>query len=191
MKKIPNLHLQYQQVMRRIIVLASLALAITACNRTQDHEKNAKLFSFERTYYYPGTPDFVYDHLTGDITGWWDHSFSGHPYKMYIDPKPGGGFYEIFDESGDGILHATVTGAKRGKLLRMEGPLGLAGIAVTFVTTYRLEPQGTDSTKLVLNVNAAGDVGNDIPDIVSKVWYHFLEERFRPYISGLTEKTVE
>jgi len=44
---------------------------------------------------YPGDPVFVYDHLTGDISEWWDHSFSEKPYKLFIEARPGGGFYEI------------------------------------------------------------------------------------------------
>ena len=35
----------------------------------------------------------------------------------YIEPRPGGGFIEIFDDEGNGVLHATVIYADRGKLL--------------------------------------------------------------------------
>lgn len=56
--------------------------------------------------------------ITGDISGWWDHLFSERPLKFYIDLKPGGGFFEVYDESGDGVKHATVTVAERSKMLR-------------------------------------------------------------------------
>jgi len=46
----------------------------------------------------PGSPVTIYDAITGDISGWWDHSFSDSPLRFYMEPKPGGGFYEIFDE---------------------------------------------------------------------------------------------
>jgi hypothetical protein len=144
----------------------------------------ARVFSFMKEYHYPGDTLFIYDHLTGDISEWWDHSFSADPYKMVIEPTPGGGFYEIFDASGDGVLHATVTGAQRGKMLRMNGPLGLAGMAIDMVITYRLEPLGADSTKLLLEVNAAGEVEEGIPEVVERVWDHFLEEQFASYISN-------
>ena len=81
---------------------------------------------------FPGGTVFVFDHLTGDISAWWDHSFSPNPYHLYIEARPGGGFYEIFDNAGDGAIHATVILAKRGEMFRMEGPLGLSGQALTW-----------------------------------------------------------
>ncbi|MCK5692526.1 MAG: hypothetical protein KAI08_06740 [Bacteroidales bacterium] len=151
------------------------------CGSNQQAE-TAHTFSFEMNFSYPGDPVFVYDHLTGDISSWWDHSFSEKPYKLFIDAWPGGGFYEIFNESGDGALHATVIFAERGKMLRMEGPLGLSGQALTLVCTYTLKAVDTNSTQLTLNVNASGEFTDETPDIVRQVWEHFLWEQFKPYI---------
>jgi hypothetical protein len=138
-------------------------------------------FAFTDTVRLAGTPAAVYDAITGDVTGWWDHSFSKHPYKMYIEPKPGGGFYEIFSADGDGVLHATVTAAHRGVLLRFVGPLGLAGRAVEMVTTWNFTASEKDSTMLVIAVSAAGDVNEGLGKLVRGVWHHFLVERFIPY----------
>ena len=151
------------------------------CGSNQQSE-TAHTFSFEMNFSYPGDPAFVYDHLTGDISSWWDHSFSEKPYKLFIDARPGGGFYEIFNESGDGALHATVIFAERGKMLRMEGPLGLSGQALTLVCTYTLKAIDTNSTQLTLNVNASGESTDETPHIVRQVWEHFLWEQFKPYI---------
>jgi len=160
--------------------LLTLAL-VTGCGPAG--EKNlARNFEFEMNFNFPGDPDFVYDHLTGDISEWWDHSFSQDPYKLYIEPFPGGGFYEIFDESGDGAKHATVIFAKRGEMLRMEGPLGLSGMALTMVCTYTLKASGEDGTLLTLNVNGSGDFSGETPSLVKQVWEHFLWEQFNPYI---------
>jgi uncharacterized protein YndB with AHSA1/START domain len=141
-------------------------------------------FSIERTV--PGRPAEIFDALTGDISGWWDHTFSGSPARLYIEPKPGGGFYEIFDEAGNGIRHAVVTAADRGSLLRFEGPLGLAGNALFMVATYELEEvglQGT-STHVVLTVHAAGEVRDGWPETVEGVWRHFIDEQFVPYVEA-------
>ena len=35
----------------------------------------------------------VFDAATGDVTGWWDHSFSENPAEMVIEPRFGGRFY--------------------------------------------------------------------------------------------------
>jgi hypothetical protein len=33
----------------------------------------------------PGNPAVVYDAITGDISAWWDHSFSKNPAKFYME----------------------------------------------------------------------------------------------------------
>ena len=156
-------------------------LIISSCAK-ENATPSYGVFSFEKSLSLPGTCDEIYGAITGDISGWWDHSFSKKPYRFYIEAKPGGGFYEIFDESGDGILHATVIGADRGKLLRFEGPLGLAGRAVTVVTTYMFEANGTDSTTLKVVVHSSGEIDASLASIVENVWDHFIFERFKPYI---------
>jgi uncharacterized protein YndB with AHSA1/START domain len=147
-------------------------------------------FSIEFAVTYPGTPEFVYDRLTGDISPWWDHSFSPRPHKLVIEPRPGGGFYEIFNEKGDGALHATVIYAERGKRLRFEGPLGLSGRAVQAVTTYTLTSAGEDSTTLALEVHLQGEIDEQLASVVNTVWHHFLIERFKPYIEEAVKPPV-
>jgi uncharacterized protein YndB with AHSA1/START domain len=140
------------------------------------------VFSFDKEVILPGTPEIIFDAVTGDISGWWDHSMSENPKAFYIDPFPGGGFYEIFDDEGNGVLHATVIYADRGKLLRFDGPLGLSGMAIQFVTTYQFEPVGNDSTLLKVSVHAAGEMNETIPSIVESVWAHFIFEQLEPYV---------
>ena len=139
-------------------------------------------FRVEHELRLPGSPMVIYDAITGDISGWWDHSFSGSPLQFYIEPKPGGGFYEIFDESGDGVLHARVIAAERGKLLRFDGPLGLSGRAIKVVCSYDLSPVGSDSTRLKVTVNMSGSIEEEVAKIVDQVWHHFVFEQFKPYI---------
>lgn len=158
-----------------------LLFLMWGCNSKQE-ANTSRTFSFEMNFSYPGDPVFVYDHLTGDISDWWDHSFTEKPYKLFIEARPGGGFYEIFNESGDGAKHATVIYAERGKILRMEGPLGLSGQALTLVCTYSLKSTEKNSTLLTLNVNGAGEITDETPEIVRQVWEHFLWEQFKPYI---------
>jgi hypothetical protein len=141
-------------------------------------------FSISHEVVLPGPPEVIYDAFTGDVKPWWDHTWSSNPKALYIEPKAGGGFYEIFDDSGNGALHATVITAWRGKMLRMDGPLGLAGDAMTMVHTLEFSARGTDSTFVKLTVNAAGQIKNQIPEAVDGVWKHFLIERFKPYIES-------
>lgn len=159
-------------------------LMITQLAPAENHELKTGGFSIKHQLTLPGTPEVIYDAITGDISGWWDHSVSEKPLKFYIDPKPGGGFFEIFDESGDGVKHATVILANRGKLLRFEGPLGLTGNAIQMVHTYEFEPVGSDSTMIKLTVNASGQIKEGWPELVDKAWHHFLFEQFKPYIEA-------
>ena len=167
----------------RILISLSLLPFLAGC-ASKGEASPSPTFDFEMHFSYPGDPVFVYDHLTGDISEWWDHSFSESPHLIYIEARPGGGFYEIFDEEGNGALHATVIYADRGKLLRLEGPLGLSGQALTLVCTYSLSASGKDSTQLKLNVNASGEFTEETPQIVQQVWEHFLWEQFKPYIES-------
>ena len=156
----------------------------TADRSAEAIETGGFAFTFARTV--PGSPRATYDALTGDISGWWDHTFSGSPHRLYIEARPGGGFYELFDESGDGVRHAVVTAAERGALLRFEGPLGLAGNALHMVATYELAEVGLEgtSTKLTVTVRAAGEMQEGWADTVEGVWHHFIDERFVPYMEA-------
>ena len=167
------------------LVIFLILIVLHSCQDKNEKEQMPKygVFSFEHKLNLPGEPDEIYDAITGDISGWWDHSFSGNPAKFYIEARPGGGFWEIFDEeSGDGVLHATVIYAHRGKALRFDGPLGLSGTAIQMVTTYNFEPVGLDSTKLTVSVHGSGEMEENISEVVKNVWFHFLFERFKPYV---------
>ena len=174
----------WNRVLVLILVVQTALLIVIVC--TQDKNETAPgvgAFAFTHEYTLPGTPEEIFDAISGDISGWWDHSFSEKPYKLYIEAKPGGGFYEIFDKSGDGVLHAAVTAAQRGKLLRFVGPLGLAGNAIDLTNTYTFAAVGDDSTRLTLDVHAAGEMQPKWPAVVEKVWRHFLGEQFVNFVT--------
>lgn len=160
-----------------------ITLSSNAQEETQSRVK-CDVFSFEKEVTLPGTPEIIFDAVTGDISGWWDHHMSENPKEFYIEPIPGGGFWEIFDDEGNGVLHARVIYADRGKVLRFDGPLGLSGQAIQVVTTYQFEPIGNDSTLFKVSVHAAGEVAEGIPSIVEKVWEHFIFEQLKPYIES-------
>ncbi|MCT4587892.1 MAG: hypothetical protein N4A71_08735 [Carboxylicivirga sp.] len=168
----------------KLIPILLLTLLCSCQSHQTNEQSHAHSFSFVIETILPGTSNKVYDHLTGDISAWWDHTFSNNPSKLYIEAKPGGGFYEIFDESGDGVRHAVVTGAHRGKMLRMEGPLGLAGHALTLVTTYHLSEQN-DSTILKVEVHGSGEFNKEWPEVIENVWNHFIIEQFKPYYENM------
>lgn len=170
----------------RIILLMTIGFSVAMYNyimaENQLLEIRGARITHELTL--PGTPEMIYDAISGDISGWWDHSFSDNPAKFYIEAKPGGGFFELFDGSGDGVQHATVTFAQKGKLLRFEGPLGLTGRALHLIHSYEFAAQGADSTHLKLTINGIGELDQDLVNLVDSVWHHFLFERFKPFVEG-------
>ncbi len=169
-----------------IFILLLSVFILISCD---DDDDGYGTFSFEKKVTLPGSPEMVFDAMTGDISGWWDHSFSEKPDSFYIEPFPGGGFYEYFDDRGNGVKHAEVTFADRGKLLRFEGPLGLTGRAIHMVHTYSFKAAGPDSTSLTVTVKAAGEFEENISGIVEKVWQHFIFDRFKPFMEEIRHKT--
>lgn len=168
-----------------LIYMTTLLVPILCHGKIRDLPTGA--FEVKHIIILPGTPEAVFDAVTGDISEWWDHSFSESPLKFYIEPRPGGGFYEIYDEQGNGVKHAEVIVCNRGKMLRFDGPLGLSGMAIKMVSTYELEQAGNDSTRFTLTVHAAGESKEGLAEIVDKVWYHFLFERLKPYLIKQTK----
>lgn len=129
----------------------------------------------------PGSPDDIFDAMTGDILPWWDHHFSENPKSLKIEPWVGGRFIEEFDDEGNGALHATVILCNRPNMIRFDGPLGLTGRALTHVVTYEFTPQ-QDSTQVKVTVQLSGAIDTEWATIVDGVWKHFLIEAFQPYV---------
>ena len=130
-------------------------------------------FTFETVL--PATPATAWAAATGDISGWWDHSMSGAPTRLVIEPRPGGRFLEEFDEGGDGVVHAEVTYVKTGAMLRMVGPMGLAGYAIHMVTTWTFAAGESDGTTLMtVEVRATGEIQEGWDALVEKTWRHFI-----------------
>lgn len=140
-------------------------------------------YSVELEVILPVSPNVAYDAATGDIGAWWDHSFSQHPKRLYIEAKPGGGFYEIFDDSGNGVQHAVVNYAERGKILRFTGPLGFSGNALDHVVTYEFKPEGS-GTRMRVIVNMVGQISMEDAQAAEQVWHHFIGDRLKAYVES-------
>ena len=151
--------------------------------RSETKELKTAAFRIQQEAVIAAKPEAVYDAASGDIAGWWDHHMSEHPQKLYIEAKPGGCFCEIFDDAGNGVQHAVVIYADRGKMLRFTGPLGFSGMAIDAVTTYDFLPDPA-GTKLRITVNIVGQIDEPTAQAVDGVWHHFLVERLKPYVES-------
>ena len=141
-------------------------------------------FEFEIEVTVPGSPEQAVDLFTGDVSPWWDHYFSEQPVKLFIEPKPGGRFIEIFDAAGNGAMHATVIYAARGKTLRLSGPFGFSGHALDVVCSLDFEAVENGRTRIKLVVRGAGEMQDGWAEAVEEVWQHFLVQQFKSYVES-------
>jgi len=173
--------------------MGAVALAVTFCNPpvmlAEIKPFSLRGCTLAEEVDLPVSPETAFDLMTGDISPWWDHHVVQSPKALYIEPKAGGGFYEIFDGKGNGARHAAVIYADRGKILRLDGPLGLSGRAVAFVTTFEYE-KSEIGTRVKLTVNMSGQFDENLEKTVDGAWRHFLIERLKPYVeSGKWKKS--
>lgn len=166
---------------RGTLMILAAGFVISAPAQAAPAERRA--FSISQRFEIAASPKIVFRAATGDVSSWWDHTFSEKPYSLVLEAKPGGRFMERFDEGNSGALHAQVIYVQAPNVLRMEGPLGLSGKAVDMVTTYDFEavPGGT---ALTVTVNAAGQLEETDEALVAGVWRHFINERLKPYVES-------
>lgn len=179
--------LQGSANLRRATLVAALTALIAALPAAAAIRTGA-VGAFEITHEVevPGTQEEAFDAFTGDISGWWDRSFSEHPFKIILEPRPGGGFYELFDEQGNGAQHARVIFVQRGQRIRFTGAMGFSGYAMEMVHTVDFLPaDDPQHTRVSLLVRAAGQLDPDWPEGIERVWKHFLDERFKLYMEAL------
>ena len=136
----------------------------------------------------------VFAAATGDVSPWWDDTFwPERPAELVIEPIFGGVFYERFEEGSDnGVIHAEITGVMAPQMLRMDGPLGLAGRGYQLVTTWTLEEaEAGAATQFAVDLAMIGEVDADLAAIVRSVWVHFIEARLKVYVEAGCHQTPQ
>jgi hypothetical protein len=131
-------------VMRHsIAMLLILTLAPSATADVVESTTNG--FTTKTATEISGVTRAVYVALTAQVGSWWDpqHTWSGDPRNMTIDPRAGGCFCETLANGGS-VQHMTVILAEPGKMLRMRGALGpLQELAVVGTITWSLTEVGS------------------------------------------------
>lgn len=132
-------------------------------------------------------PEVAWNAFTGDVSGWWDHSFSGSPARFILEARPGGSFIELFDDQENGVEHARVTFVQAPERLHFSGPLPFNGLAMTMHHIVSFQPLTGDdgevaATEVIVTVNAFGKLEAGWDAAVDGVWHHFLVERLKPFI---------
>lgn len=133
----------------------------------------------------PGTPEEVFDAFAAEIGVWWDQRYRDDSKAVAFELRLGGGFYEVYDDAGNGARHATIDYLERGKRIRFTGPMGFSGYAVEMVHTVDFNAGGSaGTTRVDLTVRGAGQMDPDWPAAVDRTWHHLLIERFKLYVEA-------
>lgn len=103
----------------------------------------------------------VWKALTEEIGAWWSHTYREDIVGVYLEPWPGGRFYEKFDEKGNGGLYATVTYAEYPSLIRYQGPMGMPGSQL-ITGRFELIEETDQSTLVKINGWVLGDVPGEL-----------------------------
>lgn len=125
------------------------------------------------------------------VSRWWmaDHTYSGSPANLSLDPRPGGCLCEHFP-AGGGIEHLRVTYFEPGKYLILTGAMGpLLHEAVTGVMNVRVEPDGRQ-TRLTLDYRASGFAnggGEKFAGMVNRMLGDTIEH-YRVYANGVADR---
>lgn len=162
-------------------------VALTSA-RAEVTERELRAFEITKQVILPGTPMDAWEALTGDISGWWDHTYSENAASLRIEPFVGGHFIEDFGPMGTGVIHADVIHALPGKKLVLDGPLGFVEYAVKMVHTFTFVDNGDGTTTVHLRLGFIGEYQDGWSEALDVVWDYFLVERLKVYMeAGCTE----
>jgi len=136
-------------------LLALAAFARPTAAEVLDADEHG--FTIGHSVTLPVTRDVAWAAVVRDVSEWWngDHTVSGDPANLYIDPVPLGCFCERLGESG-GLVHLTVTFVNPGVLLRLTGGLGPIGLmGANGNLTFEFEEADDDPGRTVLRLEYA------------------------------------
>ena len=91
---------------------------------------------------------------------WWDkeHTYSGDSANLYLDSQATGCFCERLPGKGS-IEHAHIVYIQPPRMMRLTGGLGpLQAEAVNATLTFKLDPEGSNATKITMTYVVGGYV---------------------------------
>lgn len=103
---------------------------------------------------------------------WWDHehTYSDDSANLRLEAAASGCFCELIPKTKGSVEHAHIVYFQPPRMLRMVGALGpLQAEAVNGTLTFRLDPDGSKSTKVTLNYVVGGYVRAGADTLAPKV----------------------
>ncbi len=106
---------------------------------------------------------------------WWskEHTYSDDSANLYLDAQATGCFCERMkgaDGSVGSVEHARIVYIAPGRMIRLTGALGpLQAEAVIGTLTFRLDPEGSNATRVTMNYVVGGYVRAGADTLAPKV----------------------
>lgn len=103
---------------------------------------------------------------------WWskDHTYSDDSANLYLDGQATGCFCERLPEGKGSVEHARIVYIAPGRMIRMVGSLGPLQVeAVTGTLTFRLDPEGSNATRVTMSYVVGGYVRAGADTLAPKV----------------------
>jgi uncharacterized protein YndB with AHSA1/START domain len=102
---------------------------------------------------------------------WWDkdHTYSDNSANLYLDGQATGCFCERIPGKGS-VEHARIVYVEAPRMIRLSGALGpLQAEAVTGTLTFKLDPEGSNATRVTLSYVVGGYVRAGADTLAPKV----------------------
>jgi len=103
---------------------------------------------------------------------WWnkEHTYSGDSANLYIDAQATGCFCERLPGHKGSVEHGRIVYVEAPRMMRLSSALGpLQAEAVVGTLTFKLDPEGSNATKLTLDYVVSGYVRAGADTLAPKV----------------------
>lgn len=103
---------------------------------------------------------------------WWskEHTYSDDAANLYLDSQATGCFCERLPDHKGSVEHARIIYIEAPRMIRLTGALGpLQAEAVVGTLTFKLDPEGSNATKVTLDYVVSGYVRIGADKIAPKV----------------------
>jgi uncharacterized protein YndB with AHSA1/START domain len=156
--------------MFRFALLAAPLLVLGAAAPAEVTQSSAAGFEISQTVTANAPIAQVWETLRAPQR-WWDkeHTYSGDSANLYLDSQATGCFCERLPGKGS-IEHAHIVYIQPPRMMRLTGGLGpLQAEAVNATLTFKLDPEGTNATRITMTYVVGGYVRAGADTLAPKV----------------------
>src|SRR4051812_25298871 len=104
----------------RVLLMAMALAAFASAARAEVIDATPGGFEVRRVLTINAPPAKVYAALIAPA-GWWNHTFSGDPSNLYIEPKANGCWCQTLPKTRGSVAHMRVIYVEPGSLIRLQG----------------------------------------------------------------------